>query len=39
MSIAASVVASFVTLNLMMPNHSDTGYDNVIGGVVVSSNT
>ena len=38
-SIAAGVVASFGTLNSMMPNPSDAGYDNRIGGLVVSSNT
>ena len=38
-SIAAGVVASFGTLNLMKPNLSAAGYDNSIGGLVVSSNT
>ena len=35
----AGVVASFGTLNSMMPNLSDAGYDNSIGELVVSSNT
>ena len=39
MSIAACVVASFGTLNSMMPNLSDAGFDNRIGGIVLSSNT
>ena len=38
-SIAMGVVTSFGSLNLMMPNLSDAGYDNKIGGLVVSSNT
>ena len=38
-SIATGVVASFGTLNLMMPNLSDVGYDNKIGRLVVSSHT
>ena len=38
-SIAAGFVASFGTSNLMMPNLSDAGYDNRIGGLVLCSNT
>ena len=38
-SIAAGVDVSLGTLNSMMPNISDSGYDNSIGGLMVSSNT
>ena len=38
-SIAAGIVASYGTLNSMMPNLSDFVYDNKIGGLVVSSIT
>ena len=38
-SIVAGVGASLGTLNSVMPNLSDAGYDNSIGGLVASSNT
>ena len=38
-STAAGVDASLGTLNSMMPNLSDSGYNDCIGGLVVSSNT
>ena len=38
-SIVVGVVASFGTINSVMPNLSDGGHDNSIGGLVVSSNT
>ena len=38
-SIVAGVDASLGTLNSMMPNLSDAGYDNSIAVLVVSSNT
>ena len=38
-SIAAGNIASFGTLNSMIPNHSEAAYNKSIGGLVVSSNT
>ena len=38
-SIAAGNIASFGTLNSMIPSLSEAAYDNSMGGLVVSSNT